>query len=194
MIILQIVKTKNPGLLAKLLGLDISSTIAGANTITDRKVTFDKDWFIELLERSKDKAWVTSIVLKSKDGETTYELNTDYTVKVVDNRTIIEKKGSKIVAWQTVLISWSVNQNAAQEVSIKRIQKWKANFSIELFWECQIWENKWKMLTIFADNVTLNSDYILEMKDAFRDGDISWTELSFVLADWWEVKYRDEII
>lgn len=50
------------------------------------------------------------------------------------------------------------------------------------------------MLTIFADNVTLNSDYILEMKDAFRDGDISWTELSFVLADWWEVRYRDEII
>lgn len=51
MIILQIVKTKNPGLLAKLLGLDISSTVVGANTITDKKITFDKDWFIELLER-----------------------------------------------------------------------------------------------------------------------------------------------
>ncbi|ATU04909.1 hypothetical protein BKN14_00425 [Candidatus Gracilibacteria bacterium HOT-871] len=190
-ITLKVIKTKNPELLGKILNLDVTSKVAGANTITDQKVIFDKNGIIEMLERSNDNLGITSIVVKSKDGATTYVKDTDYTVKVVKNRTIIERKGTNIPEQGTVLVSGTINQNAYKEVTIKRVQRGKKKFMIELFGEN---EENGKMTLLQASPVELDAEYILEMVDAFRDGDIAGSELSFKLSDGGSITFKDENI
>lgn len=190
-ITLKIMKTKNPELIWRLLNLDVISSVTWETTITNKEVKFDKNWFIEMLERSNDENGITSIVIKSLDGVTTYQKDTDYTVEIKNKKTIIKRKWTNIAEEASVLFSWVVNQNASKEVNLKRLQRWKKKFTIELFGEDQ---KTGKMTTLLATPVELNSDYMLEMKDAFRDGDISWTELSFVLVDGWEITFRDENI
>ena len=187
----KVIKTKNADLIWRLLDLIVTNKTGGETNVTDRKVTFDKNWFIELLDRSNDNNWFSNIVLKSIDGVTTYTKDTDYEVSVVENRTILKRKWTNIPEKVTVLFSWKINQNASKEAIIKRIQRGKKKFTIELFWEDQATK---KMTTLLATPVTLNSEYLLEMIDAFRDWDIAGSELAFVLADWGSITFRDENI
>lgn len=190
-ITLKVIKTKNPTLLGKLLGLNVAKKQAGTNTITDLKQTFDENGVIELTQRSNDDKWVTSLVIKSLDGKTTYAKDTDYTVAVVDNKTKITIKGSRLTPRTSVLVSGTLKQNASKEVIIERVQRIKEKFEIELFGEETETKN---MMTLLASPVELNSEYLLEMFDVFSDGEPAGAELSFVLTDNGKIVYRDEII
>jgi len=188
----KVIKTKNPDLLWKILWLDVVNKIAGENTITDEKNIFDSDWNIELLHRSNDWNWVTDLVVKSADWWTTYVLDTDYTVAIADNKTIIKiKDWWAITEKAVVLVSWKVNENAYKKIKIEAVQRVKKRFSVELFWENQ--KTKW-MTTIYSTPMTLDSEYVLEMIDSFRDWDISWSELTFKLCDGWDITIKDENI
>jgi len=188
---MTIIKTKNPDLIGKLFNLAVSSFVWGENDVNE-KVVFDSNNKIELLDRSNDDNWVTTIVVKSSDGVTTYTITTDYTISVVDNRTII----TRVIGWTIpegaeVLVTWKVNQNAYKAITIEKIQRVKQYFDIEIFGENP--ENK-KMTSLFASPVRLNAEYLLEMKDAFRDWAPAWSNLVFDLVDWGKVKIKDENI
>lgn len=190
-ITLKVIKTKNPDLIAKLLNLDVKSVVSGKNTITDQKHTSDKNGVIELLERSNDKQWVTELVVKSLDGQTTYELNTDYSVSVVDNKTIIQFLSGALSAGDSVLISGKITQNAYKQVEINKNVRAKKKFTIELYWE----DTDTKLMTyLLATPVELDSEYMLEMADAFRDGEPNWSELNFNLVDGGKIIFKDENI
>ncbi len=191
-ITLKVIKTKNPDLLGKLLDLIVDSVVAGTNTITDESNTFDSNDKIEMLQRSNDGNGITSLVVKSNDGGTTYTLDTDYSVSVVNNKTTITRlSGGSIPAEASVLISGSIKQNAYKETEINLVQRVKKQFSIELFGED---EKTRKLTTLYANKVTLDSEYLLEMIDTFRDGDINGSDLTFKVADWGKVTFRDENI
>ena len=149
---------------------------------------------IEIQQRStSDALWVTSVSVKSAiTGWTTYSLTTDYTISVVDWKTTITRvTGWTIPAWATVYISWSYNTNAFKEINYKRIRTKNPQFSLEIFWQD---ETTWKYTILYITKAELNSAYLLEMIDMFRDCDISWSELSFELMDIWNIKFRDENI
>lgn len=190
-ITLKVIKTKNPDLIWKLLNLNVLTKQSGANNLVDVKVTFAKDGVIEMLERSNDWNWITGITVKSLDKAVTYVKDTDFTVEVIDNKTIIKKKWSKIPEGTTVLVSGTINQNWFKQVEIARLQRAKKKFSIELYGEDQ---TTGKLTMLYATPVELDSEYVLEMIDAFRDGDIAWSELTFKLSDGWKITYTDENI
>lgn len=188
---MNVIKTKNPDLIGKLFNLAVSSFVWGENDVNE-KVIFDKNNKIEMLDRSNDNNWITTLVVKSSDWVTTYAITTDYTVSILENRTIITR-----VVWGTipegaeVLVTWVVNQNAFKEITLEKIQRVKQYFDIEIFWENA--ETK-KMTSLFASPVKLNAEFLLEMKDAFRDWAPTWASLVFELTDWGKIRLRDENI
>lgn len=188
---MNVIKTKNPDLIGKLFNLAVSSFVWGENNVNE-KVIFDENNKIEMLDRSNDGNWITSLVVKSSNWVTTYAISTDYTISVVDNRTIITRVvGWTIPEWAEVLVTWLVNQNAYKEVTLEKIQRVKQFFDLEVFWENA---NTKKMTSLLASPVKLNAEFLLEMKDAFRDWAPTWASLVFELTDWGKVKLRDENI
>lgn len=188
---MTVIKTKNPDLIGKLFNLAISSVVAGSNNI-DKNVTFDSTDKVELLERSNDNNGVTSLVVKSSDLATTYTLDTDYSVAVVENRTIITRlEGGSISAGAKVNVTWSVEQNAYKELTLEKIQRAKKYFSLEVFGEN---EETGKMTSLYVTPVKLNAEYLLEMKDAFRDWAPTGANLVFDLVDGWKLVFKDENI
>lgn len=191
-ITMTVIKTKNPDLIGKLFNVAVSSVTAGIKALTNIKVKFDENGKVEMLERSNDNLGITAVVVKSADGLTTYTLTDDYTVSVVDNRTII----TRVITWDIpegweVLVSWSINHNAYKETIIEIVQRAKKNFTIEVFGENV--DTK-RMTSLLATPVTLNSEFLLEMKDMFRDGVPTWANLVFNLLDNWTLRLRDENI
>lgn len=188
---MTIIKTKNPDLIGKIFNLAVSSVVAGSNDI-DENVIFDSSDKIEMLERSNDWNGITTLVVKSADGVTTYTLDTDYSVAVVDNRTIITRlEWGAISAWAEVNVTWSVNQNAYKELTLEKIQRAKKHFSLEVFGENS---ETGKMTSLYATPVKLNAEFLLEMKDVFRDWAPTWASLVFDLVDWGKIKFKDENI
>lgn len=188
---MTIIKTKNPDLIWKLFNLAVSSFVWGENDVNE-KVIFDENNKIEMLDRSNDDNWITTLVVKSSDWWTTYTLTDDYTIDIVENRTIITRVvGWDIPEWAEVLVTWKVNQNAFKEITLEKIQRVKQFFDLEIFWENA--ETK-KMTSLFASPVKLNAEFLLEMKDAFKDWVPTWASLVFDLTDWGKIKLRDENI
>lgn len=192
-ITMKISKSKNPDLLWQLYNLAVTSVTSWAKTITNSPQTFSSNDKIEMLERSSDALGITTITVKSAiTGWTTYSLTTDYTVSIVDWKTTITRvTGGTIPSGATVYISWTYNTSAYKELEIKRKQRTKKQFSLEIFWQD---ETTLKYTSIYASPVTLNSTYLLEMIDMFRDWDIAGAELTFELMDMWSLKLRDENI
>ena len=190
-ITLTVIKTKNPELLWKILWLDVVSATAWTKPITNEPNTFEADK-IELTYRSNDDNWVTSLVIKSSDGVITYADTNDYTVEVVENKTIITRVSWwSIPEWAKVLVSGWVNQNASKEVSLDLVQRVKERIEIEIFGKK---EGTNKYTTIHAKPCVLDSEFILEMIDAFRDGVPTGSDLTFKLNDGANWKMRDENI
>lgn len=192
-ITLWIVKTKNPDLIWKLYDLAVTSATSWAKTITNELMTFDSNDKIEIQQRStSDALWVTSLVVKSADGSITYTVSTHYTIATVDWKTTITRVwAGTIPAWATVSISWSYNTNAYKEVSISRVQRAKKQFTLEVYGQDQ---TTLKYTTLLASPVTLDTSFLIEMKDQFRDWQANGAELTFNLLDMWNLKFRDENI
>ena len=192
-ITLWIVKTKNPDLIWKLYDLAVTSATSWAKTITNELMTFDSNDKIEIQQRStSDALWVTSLVVKSADGSITYTVSTHYTIATVDWKTTITRVWvGTIPAWATVSISWSYNTNAYKEVSISRVQRAKKQFTLEVYGQDQ---TTLKYTTLLASPVTLDTSFLIEMKDQFRDWQANGAELTFNLLDMWNLKFRDENI
>lgn len=191
-ITLWIVKTKNPDLIWKLYDLSIISQTSWAKTINNELMTFDSNGKIEIQQRStSDALWVTSVVVKSADLSTTYTVTTNYTVATVNWKTTITKVWATIPDWATVAISWSYNTNAYKEVSVARVQRTKKQFTLEIYGQDQ---TTLKYTTLLASPVTLDTSFLIEMKDQFRDWQANGAELTFNLLDMWNLKFRDENI
>lgn len=162
-----VLKTKNPDLIANLLDMNVSNITAGAITITDEANTFDNDK-IELSQRSNDTLGVTSVVVKSADGVTTYTVDTDYTVAVVDGKTTITRVDTGAIAeGATVLVSGVVNQNTAKQIELYAKQRTKKQFEVEIFGKK---EGTSQYTTISGNPVTLDSEYLIEMFEVFKNG------------------------
>ena len=191
-ITLWIVKTKNPDLIWKLYNLSVNSQNSWAKTISNELMTFDSNGKIEIQQRStSDALWVTSIVVKSADLATTYTVTTDYTVATVNWKTTITKVWATIPDWANVAISWSYNTNSYKEISISKVQRTKKQFTLEVYGQDQ---TTLKYTTLLASPVTLDTSFLIEMKDQFRDWQANGAELTFNLLDMWNLKFRDENI
>lgn len=186
-----VLKTKNPDLIGRLLDLDVTNITAGAVTITDEALVFDND-IIEMTQRSNDANGVTSIVVKSADGGTTYTLTDDYTISVTDGKTTITRVAlGDIAEGATVLVSGSVNQNTAKELELYAKQRVKKQFEVEVFGKK---EGTNQYTTLSGNPVTLDSEYLIEMFDVFRDGLPAGSTLNFVNTDGARFFMRDENI
>lgn len=185
-----VIKTKNPDLLGKLLDLDVANISAGAKVITNEANTFVDD-VIELTHRSNDANGVTTLVVKSAPtGGTTYTATTDYTFAVVDGITKITRvSGGTIPVDATVYISGSVNQNLAKEIELYAKQRTKKQFEVEVFGKK---DGTSQFTTVRGNPMTLDSEYILEMLDVFRDGVPQGSELTFINTDGAKLFMRDE--
>ena len=164
---------------------------AGAKTITDQAYTFGWDTLV-LDDYASDTNWVTSIVVKSADGNTTYSETTDYTVAVNGKVTTITRVWSwSITSWESVLVSGSVNVNESKSISLT------SQFSVKDEFEVKIeayTDDDSKVRTIKLNPATLESDYTVEFLDVVKAWDITGASLEFKLSEGGEFNIYDEIL
>lgn len=194
MIALTFLENANTWVLSALFWLTQTAQAAWAKTITDELNVFGNDDKIVLNHYSNDWAWVSSIVVKSSDWLTTYTLTTDYTVSVVDNETTITRVwGWTITANEAVLVSWTVNVNASESISMVSEFTLKQEFEIKIVARI---EKDWKTYrrVVSLNPATLDSTYALEFLDVVKNWDINWASVEFKLSEGWAFKMYDEII
>ncbi len=177
--------------LKKLFGLSVTSSAGGSVTITDEQNIFDSDDMITLSHYSNDGSGVTSVVVKSSDGSTTYVADTDYTVTVKNNMTCIERiDGWAITAEATVLVSGTVNKWASEEVEITSEFTVKDEFEVMIYAEITNGSNtNHKIITMSP--ATLEADYNMEFLDVVKAGNIEGASLTFQLSEGGSLKFLD---
>lgn len=178
--------------LSKLFGLTENSVTAWAKTFP--LTTFKFEWdYIELPFYSNDWLWCTSIVVKDSTWATTYVLDTDYTITVSWNKTIIAiKSWGGITANDSVQVSWGYNSNAYTDVELTSKFSVLPEFDVKIEAEIDWDSGKKEYRVITMDPCTLDSVYNMEFLDVVKAGNIQWASLTFTLSEWGKFKYHDE--
>ncbi len=179
--------------LSLLLWVDKVSVAWWAIALVDVPQTFSSADKIELNYQSNDNLWVTSVAVKSSDWVTTYVLDTDYSLALANNRTVITNLGAWIASWATVAVSWSYNANASEQVTIESKYRNKDVFEVKIeAIDESTWTNHYRVVTL--DQAVLSSVYNLEFLDVVKAGDINGTQATFEWLEWASLTYKDEIL
>lgn len=180
--------------LAKLFGLTETTQAAGTKSLSDESFTFGTDDKIVLPYYSNDDNGLTTPVVKDSTWVTTYVLDTDYSVTVVDNETTITRLwGGAITEGENVLVSGDVEVNASEKVSMVSEFTLKEEFEVMIIAKITTDGVDYRR-TIKLDPATLESTYALEFLDVVKAGDINWASVEFKLSEWGTFEMYDEII
>ena len=118
--------------------------------------------------------------------------------------TVLYKLSFIILPFLSLILSWissispffrPVNSNLLTRgrsiISISKVQRTKKQFTLEVYGQDQ---TTLKYTTLLASPVTLDTSFLIEMKNQFRDWQANGAELTFNLLDMWNLKFRDENI
>lgn len=194
MVSLTFLENADTTILSKLFGLTQIAQAGGAKTITNELYTFSADDKVVLDHYSNDGLGLTSPVVKSADGVTTYTVSTDYTIAVSNNETTITRvTGGTIPAGATISVSGSVTVNAAESISMTSQFTLKEEFEIMIMAKVTVSDKDYRRI-VRLNPATLESTYALEFLDVVKGGDINGATVEFKLSEGGTFEMYDEII
>ncbi len=180
--------------LADLFGLTQTAQASGAKTVTNELYTFGSDDKVILDHFSNTGLGLTSPVIKSADGVTTYTVTDDYLVTVSDNVTTISRVAlGDIPEDATISVSGSILVNASESVVLTSEFVLKQEFEVMI--EAKVaYDSKDYRRTVKLNPATIESTYALEFLDVVKAGDINGATVEFKLSEGGTFKMYDEII
>ncbi len=170
----------------RVLNSDLLSILAWAKTVVipawdyavSEKYEVLSDKIIQLPYQSNDNAWVTSIVVKSSDGATTYVLDTDYSVSTADNKTSITILSGAINKGDTILVEWSVKLNETKKVVTTLGTKADEKIDVRFIGSKEVNGTEYKF-SLEAKEWNNTSSYTIEFLNKIKGGLPKGTEVAF---------------
>lgn len=183
----------------RVLNSDLLEIFAGSTTIVipawdyavNEKFKVLADKKIVLPYQSNDWNGVTSIVVKSNDGNTTYTLDTDYSVATVDNKTTIIILSWAINIGDIPIVEGSVKLNETKKVVTKLWTSADKNIDVRFLWSKEVGGVDRKF-SLEAKSWTNTSAYAIEFLNRIKWGLPKGTETTFKF-DTDETTMLDEI-
>ena len=170
------------------------SNAGWATAVFPRTITLDIDDTYSFPELSNDALGVTGLVVKDSTETTTYVEDTDYSVTIVDDFTILTRLwgGAITVEQELHFTAGTVNINSNEEVTVNNSFTTIDEFEIVIKAKItnEAWETKFR--TVTWTPATLNSTYQMEFIDFVKNGDINGASVKFDISEWGTIVYVNE--